>query len=135
MRTKSTDISAHSKLVLKLLEKSKKPLTAYDILGKLQGSAIKAPQTVYRALDALSERGLIHRIESIGAFVACHNDAEDHGTQFAVCRSCGTVEELHEHRICDSIKDIGKKLKFKIEREMLEIIGLCNVCESKTKKA
>ena len=131
MRTKSTDISAHGKTVLALLKKSKKPLTAYDILGKLQGAGIKAPQTVYRALDALVERGLAHRIQSLGAFVACHNDEEDHGTQFAVCRGCGTVLELHEHRICDAIAEIGKKLKFKIEREMLDLMGLCRECEKK----
>ena len=131
MRTKSTDISAHGKRVLALLAKSKKPLTAYDILGKLQGTEIKAPQTVYRALDALVERGLAHRIQSLGAFVACHNDEEDHGTQFAVCRECGTVLELHEHRICEVIEEIGRKLKFKIEREMLELLGVCRECEKR----
>ncbi len=133
MRTKSTTISPHAKRVLTLLTKSKKPLTAYDILGKLQNSGIKAPQTIYRALDSLVERGLVHRIQSLGAFVACHNDDEDHGTQFAVCRSCGSVVELHDHRICDFIKEIGKSLKFRIEREMLELLGLCQACERKAK--
>ena len=106
----------------------KKPLTAYDILGKLQKAGIKAPQTVYRALDALLERGLIHRIQSLGAFVACHNDADDHGTQFAVCRKCQKVLELHDHRICKFIKEIGVNIKFSIEREMLELIGVCEDC-------
>lgn len=131
MRTKRTDLSPHSKQVLAVLQNSPTPLTAYDILGKLQGSGIKAPQTVYRALDSLVERGLIHRIQSLGAFVACHNDEEDHGTQFAVCRGCGTVVELHDHRICDFIKEIGKSLNFHIEREMLELMGLCKDCHDK----
>jgi len=128
MRTKSKDISPHSKKLLEILQKSEKPLTAYELLEKLRGDGIKAPQTVYRALDSLVERGLVHRIQSLSAFVACHNDEEDHGTQFAVCRDCGVVIELHDHRICDIIKDVSKKLKFKIEREMLEIIGLCERC-------
>lgn len=133
MKNKSTEISPHGKNVLALLKRSKIPLTAYDILGKLQKAGIKAPQTVYRALDALLERGLIHRIQSLGAFVACHNDADDHGTQFAVCRKCQKVLELHDHRICNFIKEIGKNIKFKIEREMLELIGICEDCENKAK--
>ncbi len=133
MKSKSTEISVHGKNVLTLLKKSKIPLTAYDILGKLQKAGIKAPQTVYRALDVLLERGLIHRIQSLGAFVACHNDADDHGTQFAVCRKCQKVLELHDHRICNFIKEIGKNIKFSIEREMLELIGICEDCKNKAK--
>ncbi len=129
MKNKSNDISPHSKNVLALLKKSKTPLTAYDILGKLQKAGVKAPQTVYRALDALLERGLIHRIQSLGAFVACHNDEQDHGTQFAVCRKCNKVLEIHNHSICKSIKEIGANIKFTIEREMLELIGVCEECE------
>lgn len=128
MKNKSTEISKHGKNVLALLKTSKKPLTAYDILGKLQDKGVKAPQTVYRALDSLAERGLIHRIQSLGAFVACHNDEQDHGTQFAVCRKCNKVLELHDHRICNFIKEIGSNIKFRIEREMLELIGICEDC-------
>lgn len=130
MKNKSTEISKHGKNVLALLKTSKKPLTAYDILGKLQDKGVKAPQTVYRALDSLAERGLIHRIQSLGAFVACHNDEQDHGTQFAVCRKCNKVLELHDHRICNFIKEIGSNIKFRIEREMLELIGICEDCST-----
>lgn len=132
MKNKSTEISKHGKNVLALLKKSKTPLTAYDILGKLQNTGVKAPQTVYRALEALIERGLIHRIQTLGAFVACHNDDDDHGTQFAVCRKCNKVLELHDHRICNYIAEIGKNIKFRIEREMLELIGICDDCEKKS---
>jgi len=131
MRTKSTELSPHSKKVLGLLSKYKTPLSAYEIIDKLRRFGIKAPPTVYRALDTLLERGLVHRIESLNAFVACHNDEEDHGTQFAVCRGCGAVVEIHDHRICNFIKEIGKKLKFHIEREMLELLGLCQACDNK----
>lgn len=133
MKNKSPVISPNGKIVLALLKKSKKPLTAYDILGKLQNSGIKAPQTVYRALDRLEEHGLIHRIQSLGAFVACHNEEEGHGKQFAVCRKCNNVIELHEHRICDYISEIGRKIKFMIESEMLELTGICESCAKSRK--
>ena len=131
MRKKNSALSPHSKKILALLSKSSKPLSAYDILDRLRKSGIKAPPTVYRALESLVGRGMVHRIESINAFVACHNKEEDHGSQFAVCRDCGTVVEIHDHSICKSIQAIGKKLKFRIEREMLELLGLCKNCSAK----
>jgi Fur family zinc uptake transcriptional regulator len=136
MRTKSTELSAHSKKVLELLNKSAKPLSAYEILDKLRKFGIKAPPTVYRALDALTERGMVHRIESLNAFVACHDEDEEdhdhnHTAQFAVCRGCGSVTEIHDHRLSDLIHELGKKIKFRIKREMLELLGMCQQCEKK----
>jgi len=130
---KNTSLSPHSKKVLALLAKSGKPLTAYDILDKLRKTGIKAPPTVYRALEALIAHGLVHRIESLGAFVACHHHKEDHAAaaQFAVCRSCGEVAEILDRRLTTLISDIGKHMKFRIEREMLEVLGLCKNCDKK----
>ena len=53
MRTKSKALSPHSQKVLDLLGKSQKPLSAYEILDKLRKHGIKAPPTIYRALDTL----------------------------------------------------------------------------------
>ncbi len=130
MKEKRAEISQNAKTVLSLLKGSEKPHTAYDILAQLQNSGIKAPQTIYRALDELSERGLVHRIQSLGAFIACHSEEEEHGTQFAVCNKCSKVVELHDHRICEFIQEIGKNIGFKIEREMLEVIGVCEDCKN-----
>ena len=130
MRHKNTELSPHSKKVLDLLGKSSKPLSAYDILDKLHKFGIKAPSTVYRALEALIERGLVHRIESLNAFVACHSDHKEHNAKFAVCRSCGSAVEIHDPRLTNFISALAKKLQFHIEREMLELSGLCNNCYS-----
>jgi len=130
---KNKSLSPHSKKVLMLLAKSSRPLTAYDILDKLRKSGIKAPPTVYRALETLIEHGLVHRIESLGAFVACHHHEEDHAAaaQFAVCRSCGEAAEILDRRLTTLIRDIGRHMKFRVEREMLEVLGLCRNCDKK----
>ncbi len=135
MRMKNTPLSRHSQKVLALLSKSATPLTAYDLLDRMRASGVKAPPTVYRALDALIERGLVHRIESLGAFVACHRCEEDHAAaaQFAVCRSCGTAVEILDRRLTALIQKIGKTMKFHIEREMLEVLGLCARCGGKAR--
>lgn len=134
MRPKSTELSPHSQKVFALLSKNGRPMSAYDILGKLRKDGIKGPPTVYRALDTLIERGMVHRIESLNAFVACHDHEEedhDHMAQFAVCRSCGSVTEIHDHRLNDIVHELGEKLHFRIDREMLELLGQCQRCDDK----
>lgn len=136
---KDLQLSANSKKILNLLKKTSKPMSAYDMLHKLRSTTIKAPPTVYRALENLLTLGLIHRIHSLNAYMLCHEHKEghagckesdhvSHGAQFAVCRSCGTVEEIHDHRIENYIKNIGKMLKFRIENETLELSGTCAKC-------
>ncbi|HST67704.1 MAG TPA: ATP-binding cassette domain-containing protein, partial [Mycobacteriales bacterium] len=53
-----------------------------------------APITIYRALDFLREQGLVHRIESRNAFIACvHNHDSGDPVVFLICETCGTVGE------------------------------------------
>ena len=70
-------------LVFDVLTHSEGPLSAYSILDKLRDSGFRAPLQVYRALDKLLEFGLVHRLESLNAFVACAHPDESccrHGT-------------------------------------------------------
>ncbi len=97
-------------------------------MHKLSNDGIKAPPTVYRALDDLLSQKSIHRIQSLNAYVACHSDEEGHEAQFAVCGSCGSAEEIHDNRISNYIKKIAKELNFNVEREMLELLGTCGKC-------
>ena len=58
--------------VLELVWNGHRPRGAYDILEDLASDGKKpAPLTVYRALDFLVEQGLVHRLESLNAFVGC----------------------------------------------------------------
>ena len=80
--------------VLEALLASHKPLGAYEIIDHLAGDTRPAPITVYRALDFLRDNGLVHRIESRNAFVACvHNHAGDDLVVFLICERCGAVGE------------------------------------------
>lgn len=127
-RTRPTELSPHSRRVLELLTESNKPLTAYDILAKLKDVGIKAPPTVYRALDALIARGLAHRVESINAFVACHEEHMGKGAYFAVCVQCGSTQEVADEGLSVLIETLANTLHFHLERGMLELQGLCADC-------
>jgi len=120
--------------VLELVWSGHKPLGAYEILESLQaerGGA--APPTVYRALEFLRAHGLVHRIESLNAFVGCaepdgHHGAQ-HGAQFLICRSCGAVAELSDDRITKAIRGSAEKTGFAIDNATIEIEGYCPHCQ------
>ena len=83
--------------VLQALLSSHRPLGAYEVIDELAKSMPRpAPITVYRALDFLMENGLVHRIESRNAYLACA--AHDHGATsavtFLICERCGLVGEI-----------------------------------------
>ena len=81
--------------VLDVLLGSHKPLGAYEIIDRLAPKGPRpAPITAYRALDFLRENGLVHRIESRNAFIACvHNHAAGDLVVFLICERCGAVGE------------------------------------------
>lgn len=132
---KST-LSKHCRRVLELLSNSAKPLPAYDILDSLRDEGIKAPPTVYRALDTLMQRGLAHKIESLNAFVACHSDHEhEHHhphTRFAICRDCGRTTEMHDETLTKKLENISKSIGFSLDQSVLELHGICAKCAQST---
>ena len=115
--------------VLELVWQSHEPVKAYDVLDSLKKEhSSSAPPTVYRALDFLQEQGLVHKIESLNAYVGCGNPEETHSGQFFICHDCGSVAELDDADISSLIKKKANRLGFKIDDEMVEIKGHCQEC-------
>ncbi len=115
--------------VLELVWQSHEPVKAYDILAQLKNDqGASAPPTVYRALDFLQEEGLVHKIESLNAYVGCGNPVESHSSQFLICQQCGIVAELDDPDIRNLLMKKASSLGFRIQDEMVEIKGLCQEC-------
>src|SRR3954471_6091356 len=91
--------------VLAVLVSDHRPLGAYEIMDRLAGSGPRpAPITVYRALDFLLENGLVHRIASRNAFIACvHNHAAADSIVFLICERCGAVGEAPSAAVADTL--------------------------------
>lgn len=125
-------LTKNQSLVFDALSEAEGPLSAYTILDKLRDQGFRAPLQVYRALEKLLELGIVHRLESLNAFVACAHPNEDchgHGlTAFAICESCGQVVEFHDHSIESRIADFAKTRHFKPQKTTIEIKGLCENC-------
>lgn len=116
--------------VLAALRLAGRPLGAYALRDRLGGQPRLAPMQVYRALDRLATLGLIHRLESLNAYVACSRD-HAHGegpVAFAICRSCGHVDELEARGALETLHVAAGTRSFEIERPTLELTGLCRTC-------
>ena len=90
--------------VLELVWQQHRPVGAYDLLEQLQEQGRVAPPTVYRALDFLQQQGLIHRLESLNAFVGCSHPQHPHEGQFLICQSCRSLVEITDSEISRTIK-------------------------------
>jgi Fur family zinc uptake transcriptional regulator len=120
--------------VLQALLSSHRPLGAYEVIDELAKSMPRpAPITVYRALDFLMENGLVHRIESRNAFLACGHDHEDAAmVAFLICDRCGSVGEVPATRVAQSLNDAARTTGFVPKLSVVEITGTCAHCQTAT---
>jgi Fur family transcriptional regulator, zinc uptake regulator len=115
--------------VLQLVWRGHEAVGAYAILEALRRSHPgAAPPTVYRALDFLIEHGLIHRIESLNAYVGCSRPERQHVSQFLICGKCGGAAELDDPAIAGAVLRRAGALGFSVEQQTIELRGLCPRC-------
>jgi len=114
--------------ILTCLRQAKEPMSAYAILDRVRTAGISHPPTVYRALNDLMQKGMVHRLQSRSAFVACDHGACDGKFAFAICRRCDKVVEIplsddDQAGLLGLAPD-----EISPEKVTLEIAGLCIAC-------
>ena len=115
--------------VLELVWGSHRAVKAYDLLAALGDAAGAAkPPTVYRTLEFLMEHGLVHRIDSLNAFVGCPQPDEGHTAQFLICGDCGEVSEMNAASIERAVTDQVAGSGFALSRAIIELHGKCPQC-------
>ncbi|MEN8212958.1 MAG: transcriptional repressor [Pseudomonadota bacterium] len=119
-------LTPQRKQVLRIIMQSEFPLGAYEILQKMEQPA--APPTVYRALDFLLQQGLIHRLETLQAYLVCDHPDASHQSQFLICSECGRVKEMEDRNIRRSLDSAASEAGFSRSNEVVEIIGRCGRC-------
>lgn len=122
--------------VLELIWENHEISRAYDLLAQLQEEDPKAkPPTIYRTLDFLLEQGLIHRIESLNAFIGCDHSGHSHEYQLLICDNCEYVQELHLPKLSQELYACAEAVGFKPSRQTMEVSGLCKSCAAKPPQA
>ena len=122
-------LTRNQSLVLDAL-RNEGPVSAYTLLDQLRAHGFRAPLQVYRALDKLLDMGLVHKLESLSAFVACArpNCHESGLIAFAICDSCGQVSEFSDAVVRDRLKAWTEREGFMPKRTTMEIRGECRAC-------
>lgn len=117
--------------VLEALLSSHRPLGADEVIDELAKSMPRpAPITVYRALDFLIGNGLVHRIESRNAYLACAHD-HDATTMiaFLICEHCGSVGEIPAAPLAQGLNAAARATGFTPTLSVVEITGTCVHCQ------
>jgi Fur family transcriptional regulator, zinc uptake regulator len=122
-----SNVGPNEQAVLGVLRDVGKPLSAYDIVERLHGTKIRAAVQVYRATEKLAGLGLVHRLESLNAFVACDCAHGASAPGFMVCTCCGDVKEFDAGR---SVHEASQQADgFRIEAPNVELKGTCSLCQ------
>ena len=125
------------KLVLAGLLKSKKALSAYELVDycKMElGEAIPA-MSVYRILDFLKDEHLVHKLKLANKYVACSHITCDHNhgvPQFLICGQCQKVEEISINK--STMAELKKNIVqagFHLVSPQVELDCLCDDCMAK----
>lgn len=120
------------KEVLALILNASQPMGAYDLLAKIKSDSDRpaAPPTVYRSLDFLLEKGLIHRLTSINAYIPCCHPREGHQAAFLICTECKTVKEASAQALLQQLDSIAASDGFLAQHSIIEISGICQQCRN-----
>ncbi len=118
--------------VLRLIWQSHKPLGAYPLMEMLAHESTRrvAPPTVYRALEFLLDQGLIHRINTLNAYIGCTHPRADHANNFLICEHCGVAIEFAADQLQQQINNTARDFGFSIAAQSIELVGRCEQCET-----
>lgn len=115
--------------ILELIWENHQAVKAYDLLERIKPFNDSAkPATVYRALDFLIEQKLIHRVESMNAFIGCNHLESKHDLLLLICERCNEIEEKPAPHVMESLTQELADAGFSAHRKSIEIHGVCARC-------
>jgi Fur family zinc uptake transcriptional regulator len=119
------------RFILSILVKSGKPLKAYSLLeeARFLGRRL-TPTSVYRVLDYLLEKGLIHKVNALNAYVVCTETDEAqlaHKPLMLVCPDCQKSMEINDQDLLGPLLAKIEALGYQVGSS-IEVHGQCRLC-------
>ncbi len=121
--------------VLNTFSKSKKPLKAYDVLERVRKARPNAqPPTVYRVLDFLITKGVLHKIDKHSAYTLCQLEHAHDATQpnidiLLICKICMNVTEISDRILTALVHKIEEDRSVNIDSNQIELQCICHSCQ------
>ena len=116
-------LTRNERMVYETLQQCVRPMKAYDLLETLSDKGLDAPMTIYRALNGLKEKRLVHKIVSLNAFVSLEPGSGDRVNTVVICRRCGRAHCLTVKE--PSIQEILAPTSVAIDHIVIEATGEC----------
>ncbi len=129
-RVRGAQITPLREAVLTVLWSATGPIGAYELRDTLSEQLARkiSASTIYRTLDFLCDYGVVSRIESRNAYVACEHPQHDHACILFVCDDCGTSSEIENERLQGLLTADAETLGFTIGKRVVELSGSCAEC-------
>jgi len=126
---KGVRLTALRKRILEIICTSHKAVGAYALLDIFKQEDPKAkPVTIYRALDFLMDAGLVHKIESLNAYIACMQAGNQHKTAILICDECSNAYEIEASSFYEGLFQASKEQNFSPDYLIVELHGRCAKC-------
>lgn len=135
-RTHGSRLTSKRKQVLSALLKFEKALSAYELIDvyKTEYGETLPAMSMYRILDFLEERFLVHKLKLANKYVACAHINCDHDhvvSQFLICGKCQKVTEIGIGKAM--MKELQMNVEnagFRLASPQLEMSCICMSCAS-----
>lgn len=130
---KSVSMKATKKriMILESLRTSPSPVTAEDIYEKLSQSLDISLSTVYRALNAMSDKGIIIKAVRQDGKTYFHFNDHQHKHEL-ICSVCHRSVDVEDCPFDEISRKIAQKTGFVITGHNMEFTGICPNCAGKT---
>lgn len=124
-------ITRTRKFIVELLDSSKHPLAASDLilgLKKLRNTVNKT--TVYRELESLRQSGVVRVVNLLDGHLRYELTQNADFHPHIVCTSCNKIKCLPiESDLRDLRKRVAKAVNFDVTGHILEFFGKCSSCK------
>jgi Fur family zinc uptake transcriptional regulator len=89
------------------------------------------PIVIYRVLNFLVEKKVLHKIQSQNIFVLCTDSlcSKNNGNIiFLSCKNCKQIKEIGDKIFLEKIKNLCNNNNFTLKDSTIELDGYCNNC-------
>ena len=118
-------------MILESVRTSPSPVTAEDIYEKLSQSLDISLSTVYRALNAMSDKGIIIKSVRQDGKTYFHFNDHQHKHEL-ICSVCHRSVDVEDCPFDEISRKIAQKTGFVITGHNMEFTGICPNCAGKT---
>jgi Fur family ferric uptake transcriptional regulator len=122
----------HRAAILDILKKSAEPVSAEQVFLMLKVQEIPANlSTVYRTLEALSDKDLATKLNITGDNKALFEYNRMVHRHYLVCLGCRKIKAINSCPLEDYEESLAKETNFSIIGHKLNVYGYCPECAEK----